>query len=218
MSEEINLDLDRERRIGQPEIIYGESKSNEQLIEIVEQLQRAGCNGLFTRVSPSQADAVLSVYPSVDYDKVGRCLILKSGSLASGRGELALVCGGTSDIPILREAECTARFLGFDSRVYADGGVAGIQRLMDRLDAIREAKVVIVFAGFEGALASVVAGQVSAPVIGVPTSVGYGVAAGGQAALNAMLSSCANGLLVTNIDNGCGAVMAAARILPLPTL
>ncbi|MGK0236897.1 MAG: nickel pincer cofactor biosynthesis protein LarB [Verrucomicrobiia bacterium] len=218
MSEEINLDLDRERRIGQPEIIYGESKSNEQLIEIVEQLQRAGRNGLFTRVSPSQADAVLSVYPSVDYDKVGRCLILKSGSLASGRGELALVCGGTSDIPILREAECTARFLGFDSRVYADVGVAGIQRLMDRLDAIRKAKVVIVFAGFEGALASVVAGQVSAPVIGVPTSVGYGVAAGGQAALNAMLSSCANGLLVTNIDNGCGAVMAAARILPLPTL
>jgi NCAIR mutase (PurE)-related protein len=218
MSEEINLDLDRERRIGQPEIIYGESKSNEQLIEIVEQLQRAELNGLFTRVSPAQADAVLSLYPSISYDKVGRCLTLKSGSLASGRGELALVCGGTSDIPILREAECTARFLGFDSRVYADVGVAGIQRLMDRLDAIRKAKVVIVFAGFEGALASVVAGQVSAPVIGVPTSVGYGVAAGGQAALNAMLSSCANGLLVTNIDNGCGAVMAAARILPLPTL
>jgi NCAIR mutase (PurE)-related protein len=108
--------------------------------------------------------------------------------------------------------------LGFDSRVYADVGVAGIQRLMESLDAIRKARVVIVFAGFEGALASVVAGQVSAPVIGVPTSVGYGVAAGGQAALNAMLSSCANGLLVTNIDNGCGAAMAAARILPLPTL
>jgi hypothetical protein len=218
MSEEINLDLDRECRIGQPEIIYGESKSNEQLIEIVEQLQRAGRNGLFTRVSHAQAEAIRLKYPTVYYDEVGRCLTLSVSEFATGRGELALVCGGTSDIPILREAECTARFLGFDSRVYADVGVAGIQRLMDRLDAIRKARAIIVFAGFEGALASVVAGQVAAPVIGVPTSIGYGVAAGGQVALNAMLSSCANGLLVTNIDNGCGAVMAAARILPLPTL
>lgn len=218
MSEEINLDFDRERRIGQPEIIYGESKSIEQLIEIVEQLKQVDRNGLFTRVSPAQAGAICSKYPDVDYDKVGRCLTLTVGAIVGGRGELALVCGGTSDIPILREAECTARFLGFDSSVYADVGVAGIQRLMDRLGEIRKAKAVIVFAGFEGALASVVAGQVGVPVIGVPTSVGYGVAAGGQAALNAMLSSCANGLLVTNIDNGCGAVMAAARILPLPTL
>lgn len=216
MSDEINLDLDRDMRIGQPEIIYGESKSVSQLVEVAKQLKAAGRNGLFTRVSPEKAKLVGQQFPGLEYHQVGRCLRLGSSQFPKGRGELALVCGGTSDIPVLREAECTAYYLGFECSVYADVGVAGLQRLLDCLDAIRKAKVVIVFAGFEGALASVLAGQVSVPIIGVPTSVGYGVASGGSAALNAMLSSCANGLMVTNIDNGCGAVMAAARILPLP--
>jgi len=213
MSDEINLDFDREDRIGQPEIIYGESKSVDQLIEIARQLTEAHRNGLFTRVSSEQAEAICHNYIQGIYDPVGRTCVIVNQPLRSGRGRIALVCGGSSDVPVLREAETTARFLGFETAAYMDVGVAGIHRLMAKMDAIRKAEVVIVFAGFEGALASVVAGQVQAPVIGVPTSVGYGVAAGGQAALNAMLSSCANGLLVTNIDNGCGAVMAAARIL-----
>lgn len=217
MSDEINLDLDRDQRIGQPEIVYGESKTVEQLLEIARQLRGAKRNGLYTRVSLEKAAAVREQFPDISYHKVGRCLTQKSTALPVGRGKIALVCGGTSDIPVLREAQCTATYLGFEVDIFADVGVAGIHRLLSRLDAIRTAQVVIVFAGFEGALASVLAGQVSVPIIGVPTSVGYGVAAGGQAALNAMLSSCANGLLVTNIDNGCGAVMAAARILPLKT-
>ncbi|MCH6256737.1 nickel pincer cofactor biosynthesis protein LarB [Puniceicoccaceae bacterium K14] len=217
MKEEINLDFDRDKRIGQPEIIYGESKSVEQLLEIALQLSEAGRNGLYTRVSEEKAAVVCNQFSDIEYNSVAKCLSQKSAPPFGERGEIALVCGGTSDIPILREAECTADFLGFDTKVYADVGVAGLDRLLKCLPDIRKAKVVIVFAGFEGALASVLAGQISVPIIGVPTSVGYGVAAGGMAALNAMLTSCSNGLLVTNIDNGCGAVMAAARICPLMT-
>ncbi len=215
MKNDIHLDLDREKRIGQPEIIYGESKSIEQLLEIARQLEAAQCNALVTRLDKVKADALLEGWPKASYSIDGRCLTHLFHDVTPRPAKLAIVCGGTSDVPVLREAEATATFLGFDTLSYADIGVAGLHRFLDKLDDIRSADAVIVIAGFEGALASVVAGQVATPIIGVPTSVGYGVAQGGETALHAMLSSCANGLLVTNIDNGCGAVMAAARMFPV---
>ena len=207
--DEIHLDRERAERTGMPEIIYGESKSVAQLQAILRQLE--GETALVTRL---QADKAAQL-PG-DYDPVARCLMFGEHADTQNSevlGPVGIVSAGTSDAPVAREALLTLQHLGVEARLIQDVGVAGLHRLLGRLPELSDCKVFICVAGFEGALPSVLTGLVKQPVIGVPTSVGYGVSVGGQAALSSMLASCAGGLLVVNIDNGCGAALAAARIL-----
>lgn len=210
--EEIHLDRERAERTGVPEIIYGESKSVEQLQAILRQLE--GESVLVTRLQAEKAAELPG-----DYDAVARCLITgqnKEAKPAQLLGPVGIVSAGTSDAPVAREALLTLQHLGVEARLIQDVGVAGLHRLLGRLPELSDCKVFICVAGFEGALPSVLTGLVKQPVIGLPTSVGYGVSEGGQAALTSMLASCAGGLLVVNIDNGCGAALAAARMLKMP--
>jgi len=212
------IDHHRELRQGAPEIILGESKSIEQLLTIVGKMAERGSNILVTRLSREKADALLPHHPGGEYDADGRTFALVQQPIeVAGRGRIVVVCAGTSDIPVTREATVTARLLGNEVEEVVDVGVAGIHRLLARMERLREASVVIVVAGMEGALPSVVGGLVSVPVIAVPTSVGYGAAFGGVAALLGMLNSCASGVTVVNIDNGFGAAFAASRINRLGT-
>jgi len=209
--DEIHLDRERAERTGMPEIIYGESKSVEQLQAILRQLE--GETALVTRLQADKAAQLRG-----DYDPVARCLLFgeqnaDASNSADPLGPVGIVSAGTSDAPVAREALLTLQHLGVEARLIQDVGVAGLHRLLGRLPELSDCKVFICVAGFEGALPSVLTGLVKQPVIGVPTSVGYGVSVGGQAALSSMLASCAGGLLVVNIDNGCGAALAAARIL-----
>jgi hypothetical protein len=207
------IDHHRELRQGAPEIILGESKSTDQLLTIVEKMVERGSNILVTRLSREKAETLLALHPAGGYDVDGRTFTLVQRPIEIvGRGKILVVCAGTSDIPVTREATVTARLLGNEVEEIVDVGVAGIHRLLARTESLREAAVVIVVAGMEGALPSVVGGLVSVPVIAVPTSVGYGAAFGGVAALLGMLNSCASGVTVVNIDNGFGAAFAASRI------
>jgi len=207
------IDHHRELRQGAPEIILGESKSIEQLLTIVGKMAERGSNILITRLSREKADPLLAHHPAGEYDADGRTFTLVQQPIdVVGRGKIIVVCAGTSDIPVTREATVTARILGNEVEEVVDVGVAGIHRLLARMERLREAAVIIVVAGMEGALPSVVGGLVSVPVIAVPTSVGYGAAFGGVAALLGMLNSCASGVTVVNIDNGFGAAFAANRI------
>ncbi|HEY7745243.1 MAG TPA: nickel pincer cofactor biosynthesis protein LarB [Desulfuromonadales bacterium] len=207
------IDHHRELRQGTPEIILGESKSADQLLTIVEKMVERGSNILVTRLSREKAETLLALHPAGSYDVDGRTFTLVQRAIEIvGRGKILVVCAGTSDIPVTREATVTARLLGNEVEEIVDVGVAGIHRLLARTESLREAAVVIVVAGMEGALPSVVGGLVSVPVIAVPTSVGYGAAFGGIAALLGMLNSCASGVTVVNIDNGFGAAFAASRI------
>jgi len=205
---DICLDLDRPERMGLPELIYGEHKSVDQLRRILAAFRREGQGALVTRLQPGKA-AELS---GGEYDPLGRTF--RVGPPFPPRpGLVGVVSAGTSDAPVVAETAVTLTYLGLRARCWNDLGISCLQRLLDRLPALIECDLLICVAGFEGALPSVVAGLFPGPVIGVPASVGYGVAAGGKAALGAMLASCAGGLLVTNIDNGCGAALAAARLL-----
>ncbi|MCU0660840.1 MAG: nickel pincer cofactor biosynthesis protein LarB [Myxococcota bacterium] len=207
------VDHHRPLRTGFPEVIFGEGKSAEQIAAIVTEMARAGGNVLVTRVEDEKALAVLGFIPGMEHKPSARCLLLRNKPVeVTGRGPIAIVSAGTSDMAVAEEAALVAELAGSEVQRFFDIGVAGIHRLFHRLDALRQASVIVVVAGMEGALASVVAGLVSCPVIGVPTSVGYGVASGGVTALHAMLSSCAPGVTVVNIDNGFGAGYAAALI------
>ncbi len=210
---EIDLDLERRDRQGFPELVYGEFKTADQITRILEQHRTEGMNCLVTRTQPDKAAAVVAALPDVAYDDAARTLLLELAPPAPRPGHIGVVSAGTSDVPVVRECVRTAEFLGFRVTVFNDVGVAGIHRLHRRLPDLKACDVLICVAGFEGALPSVLGGLVPQPVIGVPTSVGYGASEGGKTALYAMLSSCASGLTVTNIDNGCGAVMAACRML-----
>lgn len=204
------VDTDRSRRTGYPEAVYGAGKSAEQIIGIGRALRESGARILVTRVDPEKADAVRREVPGLQYDPTSR--VLREPARGAGAGEISVVSAGTSDLPVAEEAAVTAEALGNRvTRVY-DVGVAGIHRLFAQLDTIRRARVVIVVAGMEGALASVVGGLVNRPVIAVPTSVGYGSSLHGVAALLTMLNSCAAGISVVNIDNGFGAAYTAAMI------
>ena len=212
-----NIDLERRERTGIAEVIYGEGKSAEQIVQIVRQMYEHGEEHvLITRVDGEKAGIVNRELEKVDiisnrYDDA-RIVVAGGDHSPDGVGRIAVVTGGTSDIPVAEEAARTAEFLGNEvDRVY-DVGVAGLHRLMSKVDIIRSATVVIAIAGMEGALASVVGGLVSAPVIAVPTSVGYGANFGGLSALLAMLNSCASGVSVVNIDNGFGAGYQASLI------
>ncbi len=207
------LDHHRELRQGTPETILGASKSAAQMATIVAAMLRRGSNVLITRLDENKAEQLLTEFPRGCYDSEARTFSLVQSPIEIvGRGKILVVCAGTSDLPVAREAAITARILGNEVEELVDVGVAGIHRLFDQLELLRRAAVLIVVAGMEGALPSVIGGLVAAPVIAVPTSVGYGASFGGIAALLGMLNSCASGVTVVNIDNGFGAACAAARI------
>lgn len=210
------LDLQRRSRLGMVEAIWGEHKSVDQLVRIIDTLQAAGELVLATRITAGKASAVLSLLAdaSVRYDAEARCLVSAALPAADrSLGTVVIVGGGSSDLPVAAEARLSLQVHAVAAELVLDVGVAGLHRLLGRLEQLRCARVLIVCAGMEGALPTVVAGLLPQPVIAVPVSVGYGVSAGGQAALHGMLASCAPGLSVVNIDNGYGAAMAALRIL-----
>lgn len=207
------IDHHRTLRQGVPETILGEGKTAEQIASIVARMAARGNNVLATRVTEDKGELLRRNYPGGEYDPLARTFTLVQQPLEDlGRGSVLVACAGTSDLAVAREAANTARM--FQNRVVeiADIGVAGLHRLLAHSRELREAAVIIVVAGMEGALPSVIGGLVEVPVIAVPTSVGYGAAFGGIAALLGMLNSCAGGVTVVNIDNGFGAAFAATRI------
>jgi hypothetical protein len=210
------LDIHRSLRKGSPEVVFCEHKTPEQVVSIFERIKQSQIRVMGTRVSPELANYVQRRIPDVRYDPVSRLLTLQEDQPASPNDEqplVVIVTGGTADIPVAEESAQTLEFLYQRvARVY-DVGVAGLHRLLDQRDILMNADVIISIAGMEGALTSVVAGLVACPVIGVPTSVGYGSSFGGLAALLAMLNSCAPGVAVVNIDNGFGAAQMAFAIL-----
>lgn len=206
------IDNHREIRVGYPEVIYGEGKTIEQVEKIVRVMNGNGDNVLLTRCSKEMADAILETCPKASYNSLGRVLTIKNVPLEETESYIAIVAAGTSDLPVVEEAYETAKILGNKAVKVTDVGVAGIHRLFASLDVIRQAKVIVVVAGMEGALASVIGGLVDKPIIAVPTSVGYGANLGGVATLLAMLNSCASGVSVVNIDNGFGAAYNASMI------
>jgi pyridinium-3,5-biscarboxylic acid mononucleotide synthase len=211
---EFRLDWQRPQRTGTREAVLCEAKSAVQIDAIAAHAVGLGERLLLTRLGPRKhAKLAPPTREGLDYDPVSRTAILGALPPARGAPRVAIVTGGTSDAPVAREAARTLRFEGEDSTTIADVGVAGLWRLMERVDDIRTHRVVIAVAGMEGALFSVLAGLVHCPVLAVPTSTGYGMARGGRTALHSALASCASGLAVLNIDNGFGAAHAALRIL-----
>lgn len=205
------VDHHRALRQGQPEVIFGQGKTVEQIGRIMEAMVARGSNVLVTRLEEVRAVELLAVFPRSCYHAEARCLTLETTpKQEQGRGPILIVAAGTSDLPVASEALVTARFMGNQAEMLCDVGVAGIHRLLSRMELLRSATVLIVVAGMEGALPSVVGGLVDRPVIAVPTSVGYGASFGGIAALLGMLNSCASGVTVVNIDNGFGAACAAS--------
>lgn len=207
-----HLDVDRARRRGMPEAVLCEPKSISQLETIAERIGQLGVPTLFTRVLPVQAGAILGVLVDAAHDPVARMIAWPAAPPESTGGGVVVLSAGTSDLPVAREAELTARHLGRSTELVVDVGVAGLHRVLARLDTIRAARAVVVVAGMDGALASVVAGLVEAPVVAVPTSIGYGAAFGGIAPLLSMLNACSPGVAVVNIDNGYGGGHLAAQI------
>ncbi|MCF8055595.1 MAG: nickel pincer cofactor biosynthesis protein LarB [Desulfocapsa sp.] len=208
------IDHHRSLRTGMPEVIYGASKSSEQIINIANSFLELNSLFLATRVDSVKADLVRARLPELRYHRQARMLScnVPQADRTRVRGDIVILCAGTSDIPVAEEAKVTAESLGNPVISHYDAGVAGLHRLFNRQEVITAASVVIVVAGMEGALPSVVSGMCSCPVVAVPTSVGYGTSFGGIAALLGMLNSCAPGLAVVNIDNGFGAACHASAI------
>lgn len=207
------IDTHRELRQGFPEVILGEGKSASQIIAIIERLNANGSNVLATRVDQAKAEAVLNAFPSAQYNKEARTLTISNRKVEDGgRGVIMVISAGTSDIPVAEEAAVTASMMGNRVDRLYDVGVAGIHRLFHHRERITSANVLIVCAGMEGALPSVVGGIAARPVIAVPTSIGYGANFGGITALLGMLNSCAPAVTVVNIDNGFGAGYVASLI------
>ena len=206
------VDHHREVRKGFPEIIYGQGKTAAQILGIAEEICRRGNSLLITRAGPEIYRKVRPKIPGCLYNALGRTIYLKKKSPAPGKGKIAVITAGTSDIPVAEEAFVTCEMLGNETERIYDVGVAGIHRLIGEMDKIRKARLIIAVAGMEGALPSVVAGMVNVPVIAVPTSVGYGASFQGVSALLAMLNSCPGGVAVVNIDNGFGAGYLASLI------
>jgi pyridinium-3,5-biscarboxylic acid mononucleotide synthase len=206
------IDHHRGLRQGFPEVVFCQGKTVAQVCQIVQRLRATGSDVLATRASEEVFAAVQALFPEVVYHTQARTIVLRSGQRTPTRGIVLVVSAGTSDIPVAEEAVVTAETLGSTTERLYDVGVAGIHRLLDRRDKLFQARVLIVVAGMEGALASVVGGLVDKPVIAVPTSVGYGASFGGIAALLTMLNSCAAGVATVNIDNGFGAGYMAHMI------
>jgi pyridinium-3,5-biscarboxylic acid mononucleotide synthase len=209
----VEPDFERMERCGIPEVVYGEGKSEAQLLAVAEKLLGSSGRVIATKVSPGKAKAVIGRLGGA-YDEVSGVLVVKAGGYKAkkGRGCVGIITAGTSDVGVAEEARIILNELGVGTVASYDVGVAGVHRVFPALKAMRDAGVIIVVAGMEGALPSVVSGLVDVPVIGVPTSVGYGVGKGGHVALNAMLSSCSP-VGVVNIDNGYGAAVLAYQIV-----
>ncbi len=208
-----HVDHSRMSRCGFPEFIYGEGKSPEQILGIIGEIIKKQDTVLATRLSPEAIREIRGSFPEGELDETARIFLMRADPYTELKGRVMLVCAGTSDMPVALEAKYTAEACGCGTRMLNDVGVAGLHRIIGRMDALKNADVIIVAAGMEGALPSVVAGLVSCPVIALPTSVGYGTSLNGLTALFGMLNSCANGISVVNIDNGFGAGCAAARII-----
>ncbi len=206
------VDTHRGLRQGFPEVIFGAGKTPEQVVKIAGQLWKHDDRVLITRVTPEQVRALRRKFPKSVHHAMARCVTLEKAPLPKRPGTIAVLCAGTSDLPVTEEAAVTADFMGNRVERLFDVGVAGLHRLLGSLDVVQSANVIIAVAGMEGALPSVVAGLVARPVIAVPTSVGYGASLGGMAALLGMLNSCGSGVTVVNIDNGFGAGYAASQI------
>ncbi len=211
------LDMHRELRQGMPEAIYAAGKTPEQVVSIASRLlEQSSAPVIATRVPPPTAALLLDTFPGAEHRAVARLVILRgpgTGDASSPTGLVTVVSAGTSDLPVAEEAAITAEVFGAKVETVHDAGVAGLHRILGVQDLLHDSDALIVVAGMEGALASLIGGISSAPIVAVPTSVGYGASFDGLAALLAMLNSCAAGIAVMNIDNGFGAAMAAARIL-----
>lgn len=217
MSDNVNIDFQRKQRLGFPEVIYGEYKTKENLVEIIKTCLAKTDAVLVTRVNSAKTAHLTKVFPDAIHDEQAGILIAGKLPVIADETSIAVLSGGTSDEHVVREIRWTLRFLGYQITTYQDIGVSGLHRFLDKQKDINTHKILIVVAGFEAALPSIVGGLMPQPVICVPTSIGYGVNKDGKTALNAMLGSCANGLTVVNIDNGYGAAIAAYRIMTLIT-
>ncbi len=206
------VDHHRSLRTGMPEVIFAAGKTSAQVATIFAHMAHAGGNVLATRASREAFDAVTVIEARAEYHEAARAITLAQAPAIPGKGTIAVVCAGTSDLPVAEEAAITARLMGNTVELIADVGVAGIHRLLAQKQSLQSARVLIVCAGMEGALPTVVAGLVNAPVVAVPTSVGYGASFGGVAALLGMLNTCAPNVSVVNIDNGFGAACIASLI------
>ena len=215
MSKHFNIDHSRDERVGFQEIVFGASKSVDQLRKIINDFLENQKNVLCTKVQKKKARVLISEYPGSFYDEISKILLVGKFPSDYSENEVAIISGGTSDQYLVNEIYFTLKFFSKDAERFQDIGVAGVHRLLNKLERLKQFKVIIVVAGFEGALPTVAGGLLPQPIIAVPASVGYGISSGGKVALNSMLSSCANGITVVNIDNGYGAAMAALRILNL---
>jgi NCAIR mutase (PurE)-related protein len=207
-----NIDHHRSLRQGFPEVIFGAGKTVEQVGRIVESMYRHEHNILVTRATQAQFERVKFVAPDAEFHEAARAIVIRKDTAVHGKGTVMVVSAGTSDLPVAEEAVVTLTVMGNDIDPLHDVGVSGLHRLLDRRERLLKARVIIVVAGMEGALPSVVGGLVSVPVIAVPTSVGYGASFNGVAALLGMLNSCASNVTVVNIDNGYGAGVVASLI------
>ncbi|MGC9224221.1 MAG: nickel pincer cofactor biosynthesis protein LarB [Terracidiphilus sp.] len=206
------VDHHRALRTGMPEVIFAAGKTPAQVAAIFERMANAGGNVLATRASREMYAVVKAAEPRAEFHETARAITLKQTDAPAGKGTVAVICAGTSDLPVAEEAAVTARLMGNTVELVADVGVAGLHRLLAQQQALKTARVLVVCAGMEGALPTVVGGLVHAPVIAVPTSVGYGASLGGVAALLGMLNTCVPNVSVVNIDNGFGAACIASLI------
>ncbi|RIP37056.1 nickel pincer cofactor biosynthesis protein LarB [Staphylococcus gallinarum] len=207
------VDLHRKQRQGFPEVIYGEGKSAHQIANIIQALLSNSERVLVTRIDQDKANYVLTQYPQLEYHETAKILSTPIDSIPKSRYKAAIICAGTSDLPIAEEAALTAQVMGTEVERFYDVGVSGIHRLFDHIETIRKCKVSVVAAGMEGALSSVISGLVAHPIYAVPTSIGYGANLNGVTTLLAMINSCAPGTSVLNIDNGFGGGYNAAMLI-----
>ncbi|MBI3953404.1 MAG: nickel pincer cofactor biosynthesis protein LarB [Chloroflexi bacterium] len=206
------VDHHRALRRGFPEVVFGQGKSPEQIAQIAQELERQGQPLLVTRASEATFEAVHKVLPRARYHSLARCIVADTPARRPPQEGVSVICAGTADIPVAEEAALTAELMGNAVERMYDVGISGLHRLLDHVPRLQRARALVVVAGMEGALPSVVSGLVAAPVVAVPTSVGYGASFGGLAALLAMLNSCSAGVSVVNIDNGFGAGYLAGLI------
>ncbi len=207
------VDHHRGLRVGMPEVVYCQGKTVAQIKKIIQSMNRVGLSVLATKLSKDNFRKLKSSLPKIsEYNETAQTLVIEKNKRQKKSGLIIIISAGTADIPVAEEAAVTAQLLGSKVETIFDVGVAGIHRLLDNLEQVRKARVVIVVAGMEGALASVVGGMVDKPIVAVPTSIGYGTSFGGVSALLTMLNSCAPGMAVVNIDNGFGAGSMAHRI------
>ena len=211
---DIRFDFDRQNRLGLIEAIWGEHKSIEQLKKIAQEVLQKGEFVFITRINESKARCLQDIYANAIFIKDAHCLVIgENTNKIESEKTVAIVSGGSSDLKVTLEVKTALEIYGITCETFIDVGVAGVHRLFSQLDKINEHNLIIVCAGMEGALATVIGGLLSQPIIGVPVSVGYGVSKDGRVALNSMLASCSPGIMVMNIDNGYGAAMAAIRII-----